>query len=421
VSTSADPLLSLAVALAIGLLIGLERGWHEREREEGGRVAGLRTFGLIGLLGGATGLLATEMASSLLLGLAGLGVAAALIAGHLRARRDRRDVSITSLIAGLVTFALGAATVLGYAMEAAATAVVAALLLGYKPELHRWVRAIEAEELRSALKLLLISVVVLPILPDRGFGPYQALNPYDIWWMVVLISAISFAGYLAIKIIGVSKGALVTGLLAGLASSTALTLHFSRLARRRPELTPMLAPAILLACGTMFPRMLLVASLVAPGMFRPLILPAGTMAMAILTVALVMHRRGRPRQTEAVAPLSNPLQLGSALSFGLLLGVIMLMARWLEAEFEGAGVLVLAAVSGLSDVDAVTLTLSRMSGTEITITLAGFAVVLASAANSLAKGIMALAIGGRGLGLRVLGPLVLAGALGLAIAVMAGR
>jgi len=419
--TAIDPLLSLAVALAIGLLIGLERGWHEREREEGGRVAGLRTFGLIGLFGGASGLLAIEMASGLLLGLAGLAVAGALIGGHLRAGRRSEDRSITSLIAGLVTFALGAATMLGYAVEAAAAAVVAALLLGYKPELHRWVRAIEAEELRSALKLLLISVVVLPVLPDRGFGPWQALNPYQIWWMVVLISAISFAGYLAMKIVGVRRGALVTGLLAGLASSTALTLHFSRLARRRGELAPMLAPAILLACGTMFPRMLLVASLVYWPIFALLVVPAAVMALILLGAALVMHRRGSRSEAEAAAPLSNPLQLGSALGFGLLLGAIMLAARGLEAEFSDGGVLALAGISGLTDVDAITLTLAGMSGAEITRALAAFAIVLAGAANSLAKGVMALAIGGRGLGLRVLGPLALAAATGLAIAWATGR
>lgn len=417
-STSADPLLALAVALAIGLLIGLERGWHEREREEGGRVAGLRTFGLIGLLGGVSGLIGTALSSGLFFGLAGLGVAAALIAGHLRASRDRRDVSITSLIAGLVTFALGAATALGFTVEAAAAAVIVALLLGYKPELHRWVRAIEAAELRSALKLLLISVVVLPALPDRGFGPYQALNPYDIWWMVVLISAISFAGYLAIKIVGVSRGALVTGLLAGLASSTALTLHFSRLARRRPALAPMLAPAILLACGTMFPRMLAVAALVSPAIFRPLALPAAAMAFAVLAAAVVLHRRGANRQAEAMAAVSNPLQLGTALGFGLLLGLVMLLARWMEAQFSDAGVLAIAGISGLSDVDAITLTLARMGEGEISAALAAFAVVVAAAANSLAKGGMALAVGGRDLGLRVFLPLALAAGAGIAVAMI---
>lgn len=411
-----DPVLALAVSLAIGLLIGLERGWRERDAEEGSRVAGLRTFGLIGLLGGVSGLIAAAVSSGLLLGLAGLGVAGALVAGHLRAARDRRDVSITTLVAGLVTFALGAATALGFTAEAAAAAVVAALLLGYKPELHRWLRAIEARELRSALKLLLISVVILPVLPDRGFGPYDALNPHEIWWMVVLISAISFAGYLAMKIVGVSRGALVTGLLAGLASSTALTLHFSRLGRRRRELAPMLAPAILLACGTMFPRMLVVAGLVYTPMFRALALPAAAMALVVLAAAFTLHRRDRSREAAAAAaPVSNPLQLGAALGFGLLLGIVMLVARWMEAQFSAAGVLAIAGISGLSDVDAITLTLARMGESEITAALAAFAIVVAAAANSLAKGALALVIGGRGLGLRVLAPLALAAGAGLAV------
>ncbi|MGD8803934.1 MAG: MgtC/SapB family protein, partial [Gammaproteobacteria bacterium] len=230
----------LCVALAIGLLIGVERGWKEREAQEGERVAGVRTFGLIGLLGGGTALLAEQL-GSLVLGLAFVGMAGALTTVYVvNFRSSEDDAGITSLITGLLTFVFGALTVMGQAAVAAAFAVVTTLLLSYKPVLHQWVSALEVDELRAGIKLLLISVVLLPILPDQGFGPWQALNPYEMWWMVVLVASISFTGYFAIKIAGTRRGTVLTGLFGGLASSTALTLHFSRMSRGNDKLAPML-------------------------------------------------------------------------------------------------------------------------------------------------------------------------------------
>jgi len=182
--------LRLSVALAIGLLIGVERGWKEREAREGERVAGVRTYGLIGLLGGGMALVA-ERLGPLPLALAFVALAGVLTAAYaINVERDD-DAGITSLVAGLLTFVFGALAALGQVAVAAASAVVTTLLLGFKPVLHRWVSALEGKELRAGLKLLLISVVLLPILPDRGYGPWHALNPYQIWWMVVLIAAIS--------------------------------------------------------------------------------------------------------------------------------------------------------------------------------------------------------------------------------------
>ena len=149
--------------------------------------------------------------------------------------------------AGMLTFALGALASLDYIAVASAVGVATALVLGFKPELHHWLKTISRAELLAMLKLLLISVVLLPVLPDRGFGPWLALNPYEIWWMVVMIAGISFAGYMAVKIAGARKGILFTGLFAGFASSTALTLHYSRLARVDRELTKVLAAGVLIA------------------------------------------------------------------------------------------------------------------------------------------------------------------------------
>jgi uncharacterized membrane protein (DUF4010 family) len=396
----------LSVALAIGLLIGVERGWKEREAEEGARVAGVRTFGLIGLLGGSSALLAEKL-GSLVLGLGFVGLAGTLTTVHvITLKRGDGDVGITSLITGLLTFVFGALSAMGKVDIAAASAVVTTLLLSYKPVLHRWVSALKAKELRAGIKLLLISVVLLPILPNQGYGPWRALNPYAIWWMVVLVAAISFVGYFAIKISGARRGTIFTGLFGGLASSTALTLHFSRLTRRNTTMAPILATGILLACGTMYPRMVLVASVINPALFNLLLAPATVMALLAYLPALVYWRAQSHQKTKPDSPLKNPLELKTALSFGLLLALVMLLGKVLQNWFGEAGVLVLAAASGVADVDAITLSLAQMSHDDLVLRIAVTGILIAAAVNSLVKGGMATVVGGFKIGLRVGLPLL---------------
>ena len=403
----------LSVALAVGLLIGVERGWKSRKAPEGERVAGVRTYGLIGLLGGVSALLGQHM-GPLLLGLMFVGLAGALTAVYVVIHRDDdTDVGITSLVASLLTFVFGALAGFGEVAVAGAAAVITTLLLGYKPVLHRWVSALEAGELRAGLKLLLISVVLLPVLPNQGYGPWQALNPYEIWWMVVLIAAISFVGYFAIKIGGARKGAVFTGLFGGLASSTALTLHFSRVSRGDAATAPMLATGILLACGTMFPRMFLIAGIVNLQLLRPLLLPALIMALLVYAPALFYWWSLKRRKSDAAAPLSNPLELKTAISFGALLALVMLLGRALQAWLGEAGVLMLATASGIADVDAITLSLARMSQDELAVRVAVLGIIVAAAVNTVVKGGMATVIGGRHVGLRVGLPLLASAVLGL--------
>lgn len=396
----------LGVALAIGLLIGVERGWKEHEKKEGERIAGVRTYALIGLLGGGSALLA-EQFGALVLGLAFIGLAGLLATGYLVSLgRKGDDVGITSLVAGLLTFVLGALAATGEVAIAAASAVITTLLLSYKPMLHHWVSTLDSKELRAGIKLLLISVVLLPILPDQGYGPWQALNPYTIWWMVVLIAMISFVGYFAIKIAGTRRGIVFTGLFGGLAASTAVTLHFSRLSRRDEVLSPVLATGILLACGTMFPRMLLVASVISPGLFKLLLVPAAVMAILTYLPALVYWRTPSENKTDAASQLGNPLELQAALGFGVLLTLVMLLGRALQNWFGETGVLALAAASGIADVDAITLSLADMSQDDLTMPIAVTGIVIAASVNSLVKGGMAVFIGGHGIGQRVGLPLL---------------
>ncbi|WP_275097229.1 MgtC/SapB family protein [Sedimenticola hydrogenitrophicus] len=404
----------LGVALAIGLLIGVERGWRERKAEEGERIAGVRTYGLIGLLGGCAALL-SEKVGPISLGLMFVALAGVLTAVYAVNLQRENDVGITSLVTGLLTFLLGAMAVMGEVVVASALAVVTALLLSYKPQLHRWVRTLEQKELHAGIKLLLISVVLLPALPNRGFGPWEALNPYAIWWMVVLIASISFVGYFAVKIGGARHGTLFTGLFGGLASSTALTLHFSRLSRSDRAMGPILSMGILFACGTMFPRMLLLASALNPRLFEPLLLPTLVMALLVYLPVLFYWRLHRRQDTEMVSPLKNPLELKTAVVFGLLLALVMLLGKALKEWFGDAGLLALAAASGVADVDAITLSLARMRAAEVDLRVVAIGLVIAASANSLTKAGLASIIGGGRVGLLVGIPLLVSALSGVAL------
>lgn len=416
--------LHLGVSLALGVLIGLERGWERRDGVEGTRVAGIRTHGLIGLTGGAAGLLA-KGGNDFVIGLLAVAVAVVLVAAHGVALRIQqaggqdasRAVSITGVVAGLLTFSLGALATSGYLFEASAAAVVTTLLLSAKTEIHGWVKALEPQELRAALKLLLISVVILPILPNKDYGPWQALNPFEIWWMVVLIAAISFSGYFAMKIAGPKTGALLTGMLAGLVSSTALTMSFSRAARQSPSAGHALSSAILLACATMPARMLVIAAVVNIDVLRAIALPCLSMS-AILGAAAWAQWHAQPSvpKTQPEPALSNPLELRPAILFGALLAVIVLASEGARDYFGQLGLIVLGAVSGIADVDAINLAMSRLAETPDIHASATFAIVLAAASNNVVKGGMAISLGGTVMTRRIALPLALAAAVGLALA-----
>ena len=409
----AEQIALLGTALAIGLLIGVERGWKSREAKEGERIAGLRTYGLTGLLGGGAGVLSQYLEIAAF-GFVFLGFTAAVTVAYVIRQRTSEDVSITGLVALLLTFLLGALAALDHVNLAASAAVVTAMLLRFKDVLHGWLRKLEKRELHAVLQLLLISVVLLPILPDRGYGPWQVLNPYEIWWMVVLIASISFIGYFTMKIAGPGQGVILTALAAGMASSTALTLHFSRLSRKQEDMKNLLASGILVACGTMFPRIVLISSLINPALFNALIVPMTVMTLLTLFSAAVIWRKSVDRPPSELVYLINPLELKPALFFGALLVLVILLGKAAIHFFGDAGLYLLAAVSGIADVDPINLTLSRMSIAELSLDVTVLAIVIASSSNTLVKAVLAISIGGLGLGMRVFVPLLAAAGAGLA-------
>ncbi len=411
-----QPLGDLLLALAIGLLIGLERGWEQREAPEGSRIAGLRTYALVGLLGGVWALLGRDF-GDLVLGASLLVLGALLIVARWQDMRRDKDVGITSAVALLLAFALGATAVRGFRLEAASLAVLATVLLSLKPLLHGWLRRISGAELNAFLKLLLMGVVLLPVLPNRGMGPWQALNPFEIGWMVLLIAAISFIAWFAMKLAGVRRGVLYTALFGGLVSSTAVTINFSRMAQA-PGARRLAGAGILLACGTMFPRVLVLVLLVQPALAATLTLPLLVMAAVLMVVALWDWRHRDDHAVLDRPPIDRPLDLSLAFKFGLFLVAVMLLLEALRRFMGETGVYLLGVASGVMDVDAITLSLARSTGPDLAARVAAWGILLAAVTNTLVKAGLALAIGGRRLGLRVGGTMVAAVAAGAALAAL---
>ncbi|MDZ7854319.1 MAG: MgtC/SapB family protein [Halomonas sp.] len=411
-----DSAIRLGVALLLGALIGIERGWTAREQKSGERVAGIRTHALVGLLGGIAALL-SETVSEWAFPLIFVTVAGISLVAWRAKLAEQHDYSITGLVGLLLTFCFGAVAVSIDLALAAAGAVITAVILDNKHEIHGLLNKLQAHELDAGLKLLLITVVMLPLLPDRGMGPGEALNPYEIWWMVVLIASISFVGYFAMRLGGAEKGILFTGLFAGLSSSTALTLHFARVSRQSSDLEAMLAAGILLACGTMFPRILIYTALISPGLLPTLLLPVTVMgAMLYLPALYLWHHHRKTLQVDSPTPIQNPLELRTALLFGGLLTAIMLLGEWLRGWLGEAGIYLLAASSGVADVDAITLSLTRMSLEDIDTSTAVLGIVIAAAVNNLFKSGLATLLGTRQLGKRVAVPMIASMVTGLGIA-----
>ncbi len=412
----------LAVALAAGFLIGLERGWSDRDEPEGQRMAGIRTFGLISLLGALWSLVYMATGSWAVV-LAFLGFCGVVIVAEWLRSQKQGTYGITTPVAALITFAIGAVAALGQLSIAASAAVVVALLLGMKPQLHAWLRKLEEQELFATLKLLLISVVMLPVLPDKGYGPWQVLNPYLIWWMVVLVAGISYCGYFAIRIAGPRRGILLTALSGGLVSSTAVTVTLSRMQSGASQFEPLYAIGIILASATMFPRVMLWAAVVSPDLLPLLLWPIGIMTLSSLLVGLLAWRGLHQHSAEEISDFTpkNPFEIGTALQMGALLAAVMLLAQGLQQWFGDAGIYLLAAISGIGDVDAITLTVARMAESDLMAITAVAAITVAAIINTLTKAGFAAGIGGRRLGTYVglrMGLVVISGMAGLAIVVV---
>ena len=393
-------LTRIGTALAIGFLIGVERGWRERDEEEGERAAGLRTFTLIGLSGGIWALVSQHLGEAAFA--AGfLAIAVAITLYRWRETEKEGSVGATTLIAALLTFGLGAYAAVGDTTVAAAAAVATAVLLSAKSWLHAWVKALSWPELRASLILLAMTFLALPVLPDRGFGPYQALNPHAVWLMAIAIAGVSFIGYVAIRVAGQKYGILIAGVAGGLVSSTIATIDMARRARGGNGDTSYQLAGALAASATMFVRVGIVVALFGPALLAALAGPIAAGAAVLLGVSLFLAKPWQPTEGDAAkepTTFANPFELKSVLGFAALLAFMLVASKALAIAFGGKGAVALAAVSGLADVDAITLSLTGLAGSAVRPIEAEAGILVAIAANSLSKSGIAVVIGGRKFG-----------------------
>jgi uncharacterized membrane protein (DUF4010 family) len=395
----------LAVALAIGLLIGLERGWKHRDGEEGSRTAGLRTFAITGLLGGIAGAL-EQIMGPMILAAVFLAYTATLLLFTRMKMAAEEHYGATGTVAALLTLALGAMAVVGEVQVAVGAGVATAVLLALKQPLHSWLRRMNWEEFRAVLMLLAMAFLLLPLLPDRPIDPWDAINPRTVWIMAIAICGVSFFGYVAVKAAGAEAGLSLAAVTGGLASSTATTLTLARMARdngdQETSAPMLLAGAILLAGAVMMCRVMVVASVLNRDLLIPLAGPlgAGALASSLLAAGMMLYHR----RSAGKAPnleIKNPFEFGMALKLCAIITVLLAAAKIAKSYFGDSGLLGLALISGLADVDALTLSLARMAGGEVTAAMAAGGIGLAVASNSVSKAVLTASIGGRAVGLWV--------------------
>jgi uncharacterized membrane protein (DUF4010 family) len=378
----------LAIAVGLGLLVGLQR---ERSAS---RIAGIRTFPLITIFGVLCGIAAQSFGGWVVAaGLLGVAVVAG-VANVVQIRSRELDPGMTTEVAGLIMFMIGVALTLGLVLEAIVAGAVVALLLHWKAPLHTFAGRIEPQEFDSLMRFILITLVVLPVLPNQGFGPYGILNPFRIWLMVVLIVGISLAGYLAFKLFGAKLGMLAAGLLGGLISSTATTISYSRRTREYPERSPAAAFVVALASTVVFVRVLIEIAAVAPSMMSATAGPIAAMMGVMLLVCVALYAAGTGSRELELQDEDPPSDLGPAVIFGLLYAAVLLAVAFAKQHWGDQGLYTVAAISGLTDMDAITLsTAELMRAGELPPSTGWRLILVGSLANLVFKGGIVAALG----------------------------
>jgi uncharacterized membrane protein (DUF4010 family) len=379
----------LALAALVGLLVGLERE-HSQRGNETGHFAGIRTFPLIALLGCTAAYLSSEGQPWLFaVGFAGLSVLVFIVYAF---SAGQGDLGVTTEIVGLLVYLVGGMIFWDQIWLAVALGIVVTALLVARPALHGLVARIEREDIYAALKFGVVSAVVLPLLPNAPYGPWGILNPFRIWLMVVFVSAIGFAGYVAIKLLGPQRGIGITGLLGGLVSSTAVTLSFSQRSREAAPLGRHFALGIVVASVTMYPMILVQVLVFNPQLAAYVWLPMAVLTGLGIALGAYLWRAARSRE-QASTNLANPFRLWPAIQFGLLFGIVLLITRAAQEVLGDAGVYVASFLAGLTGMDAITLSMAQLAGDELSFQVATESLLLAATANALSKGGLTLALG----------------------------
>ncbi len=386
---SIDTLPQFLTSLAIGLLIGLER-----ERNPSAK-AGLRTFALVSLLGTLLALIAEKSVSPWIIAAGLICIAGMIVASYITAPTENNDPGTTTVTALLIAYALGVLVWIGYSKLAVMLAIATTTLLHLKPELQGLTQRLTRRDLVSILQFSVLSLVILPILPNQNFGPYDAFNPYQAWMMVVLISGMSLAGYVALRWTGQRYGAPLLGFLGGLVSSTATTLLYAKHSKLNAGMLQLSAVVILIASQVVLVRLIVVSAFIAPSLLQQLAPALGLGLLCGLIATLYNWKKLNSAGNLPLPETSNPTEIHAALGFGILFVAVMLCASWLTDVAGSSGLYGIAIVSGLTDVDPIALSslrlfnLEKLSPHQVVISIA-----LAYIANLAFKFGMAVSIGG---------------------------
>lgn len=378
-------LYATGLAVALGLLIGVQRGWVSRSAPAGSRFAGVRTYGLLGLAGGVAGVLqsrASALAFVLLAASAGL-----VLLGYWRSTKGRASISGTASLTGLITLAAGFLAGSGEFALASALTGTTVLVLAQRDRWHHWLRHIDAQEMQAIARFALIALVILPLLPDTPLGPYGAWRPRQLWLVVVLVSGFSFAGYAAVKLLGPARGVLATAAAGSMVSSTAVTAALAGKLRDDADDLRLLNAGVALASATMFLRVILLTAALAPfalGGFATLALPA--MLTSLLACWLILRgpTTAQPSAADAIT-VRNPFDLKPALLLMALTMALTLAARWVLDRYGDAGLAIVLAISGTADVDSAIITMGNLPSGSLTPRVAALVLALPVTLNTLFK------------------------------------
>ncbi len=402
--------LDWATAILLGALVGIEREKRKSE-EAAGHIAGLRTFILLALLGAMAGWLSQHYAAPWILVVTLLITGAFVAVGYFVTAKTSEDgKGLTTEIASIVVLLLGAMVMLGYREFAIGLGVVTAAVLAYKQPLHGFVDKLGWDDVYAGVRLLVATFIALPLLPDHPIDPWGALNPYSLWLLVILISGLSLVGYVLTRWLGPGRGAALTGLAGGLVSSTAVSLSFAREARDNPQNTGAFACGILLSWAVMFARVLVLVAVVNRALLKPMLVPFALMAVAVAGFAALIYLRDRSETRNAASSkdldVKNPFSLTSAAKFAAFFAVVLLAVKIVQEHFPPGGLYAVAALAGLTDVDAITLSMSDFAKSSDA-RVAVIAIVIAALSNTLVKCGIAFVVAGPSLGK----PLLIATAL----------
>lgn len=385
-------LIRLAISTGIGFLIGLEREYHKQVKENNDLFAGVRTYPLFAIFGYLAAFFSLQF-GAWVFAVALLCIVGFVIVSYIIST-GKHGIGGTSEMSIILTFLLGALVFTGYIFLALAITVIILLLLTLKPSLHSFAQKLTRQELYAFIQFIVISALVLPFLPDETFGPYDAWNLKDIWKMVILVSGISLAGYLLSKILGDKKGTILGGIVGGFASSTAVSLSFSKRSKENKSSSAFpLAVGIIAACTIMFPRVLVEVYAINRELVYHLWIPMAIITAAGVGAAFFIYKKQKNKDEEQEMKLNNPLNFSVAVKFALIYAVIMWLVKFAGDRFGETGTYIASIISGLTDMDAISISMAKMARTDKNYELATNAILLAAMSNTIVKFCIALFIG----------------------------